>query len=133
MPQLAAPGKFDFSKVTEWPRWLKRFERYRIASGLDKQSQEFQVNSFMYAAGDDAEDILNVLPPTEAQKKSYNAVTAAFTDHCVSKRNVIFERARFNRRSQEPGESVESFITAVHTLAEHSVCSIGGSSLPEGP
>lgn len=123
VPQLAAPGKFDFSKVTEWPRWLKRFERYRIASGLDKQSQEFQVNSFMYAAGDDAEDILNVLPLTEAQKKSYNAVTAAFTDHCVSKRNVIFERARFNRRSQEPGESVESFITAVHTLAEY--CEFG--------
>uniref|UniRef100_A0AAV2J638 Uncharacterized protein n=1 Tax=Knipowitschia caucasica TaxID=637954 RepID=A0AAV2J638_KNICA len=45
VPQLAAPGKFDFTKVTEWPRWLKRFERYRIASGLDKQSQEFQVNS----------------------------------------------------------------------------------------
>uniref|UniRef100_A0AAV2MM38 Uncharacterized protein n=1 Tax=Knipowitschia caucasica TaxID=637954 RepID=A0AAV2MM38_KNICA len=42
VPQLAAPGKFDFTKVTEWPRWLKRFERYRIASGLDKQSQEFQ-------------------------------------------------------------------------------------------
>ncbi|XP_056114034.1 uncharacterized protein K02A2.6-like [Rhinichthys klamathensis goyatoka] len=56
----------------------------------------------MYAAGDDAEDILKVLPLTDEQKKSYDAVTEAFTAHCVSKRNVIFERARFNRRNQEP-------------------------------
>ncbi|KAK0143736.1 hypothetical protein N1851_018062 [Merluccius polli] len=122
-PQLAPPGKFDFTDANEWPRWMKRFERYRIASGLDKQSEEFQVNAFMYAAGDDAEDILNVLPLTDAEKKSYKRVTEAFNAHCVSKRNIIFERACFNRRSQEPGESVESFITAVHTLAEH--CEFG--------
>ncbi|KAL6482216.1 hypothetical protein MHYP_G00102960 [Metynnis hypsauchen] len=119
LPQLAPPGKFDFSDANEWPRWLKRYERYRIATELDKKSDEFQVNAFMYAVGEEAGDILNVLPLTEEQKKSYKAVTDAFTVHCVSKRNVIFERARFNRRSQEPGESVESFITAVHTLAEH--------------
>lgn len=123
LPQLAPPGKFDFSNINDWPRWMKRFERYRIASGLDKQSDEFQVNAFMYAAGDDAEDILSVLPLTEAQKRQYNEVADAFSAHCVSKRNVIFERARFNRRDQEPGESVESFITAVHTLAEH--CQFG--------
>lgn len=35
----------------------------------------------------------------------------------------IFERARFNRRSQEPGESAESFIMAVYSLAEH--CAFG--------
>ena len=33
--------------------------------------------------------------------------------------NVIFERAKFNKRSQEVGESAENFITAVHMLAEH--------------
>lgn len=102
---------------------MKRFERYRIASGLDKQPEEYQVNTFMYAAGDDAEDILYVLPLTDAQKKSYAAITDAFNKHCISKRNVIFERARFNKRNQEPGESVESFITAVHSLAEQ--CDFG--------
>ncbi len=49
-PQFAPPGKFDFSNANDWPRWMKHFERYRIALGLDKQSQEFQVNAFMYAA-----------------------------------------------------------------------------------
>ncbi len=121
--QLTPPGKFDFTNTTEWPRWMKRVERYRIASGLDKQSQEYQVNTFMYAAGEDAEEILYVLSLTEEEKRSYAAVTEAFNKHCVSKRNIIFERARFNKRNQEPGESVESFITAVHSLAE--LCDFG--------
>lgn len=45
MPSLMPPGKFDFSDMSEWPKWMRRFERYRIASGLDKQSQEYQVRS----------------------------------------------------------------------------------------
>ncbi|KAL0174321.1 hypothetical protein M9458_030289 [Cirrhinus mrigala] len=102
---------------------MKWFERYRIASGLDKQSQEYQVNTFMYAAGEDAEEISYVLPLTEEEKKSYAAVTEAFNKHCVSKRNIIFERARFNKRNQELGESIESFITVVHSLTE--LCDFG--------
>lgn len=37
--------------------------------------------------------------------------------------NVIFEKAQFNMRCQQEGESAEAFITAVHKLAEH--CSFG--------
>ena len=37
--------------------------------------------------------------------------------------NVIFERAKFNRRRQEKGETVDTFIIALHTLAEH--CNFG--------
>ena len=34
------------------------------------------------------------------------------------RRNVIFERARFNRRTQQQGESVEDYITVLHQLAD---------------
>ena len=121
--QLTPPGKFDFNDANEWPKWIRRFERFRIASHLDKQSQEYQVNTLMYTLGDEAEDILHVLPLDDNQRKSYEAVKNAFEKHCVSKKNIIFERARFNRRNQEPGESAEAFITAVHSLAEH--CNYG--------
>ena len=39
------------------------------------------------------------------------------------RRNVIFERAKFNQRRQEDGETVDTFITALHALAEH--CNFG--------
>ena len=38
-------------------------------------------------------------------------------------RKVIFERAKFGKRRQEEGKIVDTFITALHTLAEH--CNFG--------
>ena len=37
---------------------------------------------------------------------------------------MIFECCKFNQRKQEEGESVDSFITALHGFAEH--CNYGG-------
>ena len=31
--QISPPEEFDFSKPSEWIRWIKRFERFRSASG----------------------------------------------------------------------------------------------------
>ena len=121
--QIVHPEPFDFTNPSEWPKWIRRFDRFRVASELDKRDPEYQVNALLYAMGDTADDILVVLPLSDAQKKDYGAVKAAFEKHCVGKHNVIFERAQFNMRNQQDGESAEAFITAVHTLAEH--CAFG--------
>ena len=83
-----------------------------MASGLIDKPEEY---SMLYTLGDTADDILSILPLSEEDKKKYDNVKKAF----VGKRNVIYERAKFNMRHQEQGESVESFITSVHTLAEN--------------
>ena len=41
----------------------------------------------------------------------------------IPRRNIIFERARFNSRKQEEDETVDAFVTALHGLAEH--CNYG--------
>ena len=46
-----------------------------------------------------------------------------FEAHFVVKRNVIFERDKFNLRSQQDGESVDNFITDLYCLAEY--CEFG--------
>lgn len=46
-----------------------------------------------------------------------------FEEHFVVCRNVVFERAKFNRRRKEEGETVDSLIIALHALAEH--CAFG--------
>ena len=68
--------------------------------------------------GEQAEDILKSLSLTDEQSKSYEAVKKALTEDFVVRRNVIFECAVFNRRVQGSDESVYTFITALHTLAE---------------
>ena len=41
----------------------------------------------------------------------------------LKKRNIIFERAKFNLRRQQEGESVDDFITSLHSLSEY--CNYG--------
>ncbi|UYV63197.1 hypothetical protein LAZ67_2003405 [Cordylochernes scorpioides] len=83
---IAVREGFNFGKPNEWPIWFKRFQRYRIASGLSEKSENEQ-------------------------------------DYFIGKRNVIYERAKFNRRSQGETEPVEEFITNLYVLAEN--CSYG--------
>ncbi|KAL7883346.1 hypothetical protein SRHO_G00010040 [Serrasalmus rhombeus] len=60
--QITHPEPFDFSNTAEWPRWIRWFERFRLASGLSTKPEDYQVNSLLYAMEDEADDILAVLP-----------------------------------------------------------------------
>jgi len=75
----------------------------------------------VYTMGDAA--ILSSFGLSEDDKKNYETVVAKFESHFVKKRNIIFERARFNQRKQEDGESVDEFITDLYCLSEH--CNYG--------
>ncbi|KAK3713987.1 hypothetical protein QZH41_017106, partial [Actinostola sp. cb2023] len=55
--------------------------------------------------------------------KKFNAVKEKFDSYFIKRRNTIFERAKFNTRKQEVGESVVSFITDLYCLAKY--CNYG--------
>jgi len=63
--QLPLPARFDGANGPNqaecWFLWSRRFERYRIASGLQTKSQYEQVSTLLYAMGDCADDILATL------------------------------------------------------------------------
>ncbi|UYV80871.1 K02A2.6-like [Cordylochernes scorpioides] len=121
--QIAAPEGFNFGKPNEWPIWFKRFQRYRIASGLSEKRENEQVNALVYIMGDKAEEILILFNLSEAQNNDYKLVVSKFQNYFIGKRNVIYERAKFNRRSQGDSEPVEEFITNLYVLAEN--CNYG--------
>lgn len=54
--QIQSPEAFSF-KPDDWPRWRRRFERFRQASGLQKQEETILVNSLLYLMGEQAEEI----------------------------------------------------------------------------
>ena len=121
--QVSPPEQFSFSRPYEWPKWIRRFERFRSASGLSGKGSEVQVNTLIYSMGDEADDILRSFGLTEEEKKNYDTVKEKFESHFVKRRNIIFERAKFNMRKQEEKEPVDAFITDLYALAEH--CSYG--------
>ncbi len=69
--------------------------------------------------GTEADDILNSLDLTADNRKKIKNVKEAFNNYFIVRRNVIYERAKFNLRIQKDSESVESYITDLHALSEH--------------
>ena len=117
--QIGLPYAFCFSKPNEWPKWIRRFERFRSALTLDEKADAVQVNTIIYAMGDEADDIVAGFGLTNEERNAYAVVKSKFDEHFVVRGNAIFERAMFNRRSQEEAEMVDTFINALFCLAEH--------------
>ncbi len=122
--QVVPPEQFTFSRPQEWPKWIRRFERFRSASGLKEKGEEVQVNTLIYSMGDEADDILRSFALSEDEMKVYDTVKGKFESHFVKRQNIIFERAKCNMRRQEDKEPVDAFITDLYALAEY--CGYGG-------
>ena len=120
--QIPFPDKLDSKKPEEWKRWIERFECYRIAAGLDAKEEKVQINTLVYAMGRNANEIFKSFQLTE-EDQVYETAKQRFETHFVGRTNVIFERARFNKRVQGAQESVIDFIEILFTLAE--TCQFG--------
>ncbi len=117
--RLEPPSSFNFRNPDEWPRWKKRFEQYRTASGLTEVGEPQQVSTLLYCLGEEADSVLDSTNATEDDRKRYEIVIRKFDTFFKVRRNVIFERARFNRRSQHDGETAEQYILELYRLAEN--------------
>ena len=68
--------------------------------------------------GEEADAVILTTTISDADRKKYENVMLKFDEFFKVRRNVIFERARFNRRVQKEGESADQFITALYELIE---------------
>jgi len=98
---------------------MRRFEHYHNLAKLKDESEEFQVHALVYTMGEKSDELLASFQLSDADKKKFAVVLKNFDDHFIGKRNVVYERARFGMRNQEEGESIERFVTALHTLSEY--------------
>jgi len=117
---LQPPKTFSFANCEEWPKWKRRFKQYRQASSLIDKGEERQVSTLLYCLGEDTEEVLRI---SAEDKKKYSKVIDKFDKHFKVKKNVIFERARFNQRSQLAEKPADHSITEIHKLAEN--CKFG--------
>ena len=116
---LQPPAAFRFDRPDEWAKWKQCFEQFRQPSGLSVQSEARQVSTLLYTLGEDSEDVLSSTNIRSDGRKSYSTVMEKLNDFFKIRKNVIYERARFNRRVQLADESVEHFITNLYQPVEH--------------
>ena len=66
-----------------------------------------QISTFLYCLGEEAESVLASTNVTDADHRDFDRIIAKV------------ERARFNRRNQQSGETAEQYIMALYALAKH--------------
>ena len=122
--QFPPPETFNFQCPDEWSKWKRRFECFRNASGLVKEDEVQHVSALLYCMEEPADNVLTSTKISTKDRQKYASVVGKFDDYFKVCRNVILERARFNRRNQLPGESAEQYITTLYSLV--STCEYGG-------
>ena len=115
---LTPPQTFDFKKPDEWVKWKRRFTQFLSVSGLSKEDEARQVSTLLYCLGDDAEGVLASTNITEDARKKYKDVVAKFDEYFDVRKNIIYERAKFNTRDQREGETTDEYITVLYELIE---------------
>ncbi|UYV74273.1 hypothetical protein LAZ67_11002773 [Cordylochernes scorpioides] len=119
MAQIQPPETFDFSTPNEWPKWKKRFERYLVVSGMKKKEEADKIDLFMYLMGDRADDIFRTFKfEKEEEATKIDSDLKAFDSHFCVRKNIFYERAKFNSRIQEDRKPVDEFITSLYKLAD---------------
>lgn len=114
-PKLNTPDRFDFSDPGGWTRWRSRWRRFREASGLDTGPEKKQINTLIYTLGEQAEDIVL---SRGIEETDYESVIDAFDNYFGVRRNLVAERAKFNKITQG-NDSMDVFIHNSYRQAEY--------------
>ena len=108
------------------------YERYRTRINVERGSTACARSACSYTIqlgisiqfGPDVLDIYDGLPFTnEAEKTNVDKVIELLEAYFIGETNEIYEAYLFNQRVQEVGESFDSFLTALRTLAK--TCNFG--------
>ena len=113
---FSPPDPFNFQRPDGWTTWKRRFECFQLASGLFKESESRQVSALLYCMGEQSDSVLNSTNISNEDREKHASVMS--DKYFKVRRNVIFERARFNRQNQLPGETIEQYITILYMLIE---------------
>ena len=104
--RLVPPQPFQFKNPDSWSKWKRRFQQYRLVSGLTAQGADQQVSTLLYCMGEEAEDVLNSTNITTEERKVFDEVVKAFDGFFQIRVNVILPKG---------GQEI---IAALHNLVE---------------
>ena len=130
MARFNPPAEFDFTKLQTWLEWRKWWNRFYIASELDKKSETVQVSSLLYSMGQQSETVFQAFTfGADESQEDITLVLKKFDAHFVPAVNRIHERAKFHSRIQQPGENVETYLRTLYKLIE--TCGYEGAAKDE--
>ena len=116
------PLSLQGNVAENWRRWIQRWKLYVVASGADKKTEAIQCAIFLHTIGQDAIEVYNTFTFTEEQVDKINPLIQKFEDHCAWKKNLTYERYKFNTCVQH-GRPFDAFL--VDLVNKSKTCEFG--------
>ena len=113
---MPAPDGFPYSPDVQssaaqrWPVWLRRFEQYTLASGIEDDRQKTAL--LLYLVGEEAADVY-----VAEQGDGYKEVRSKLESHFAPLRNYDVEHLRLMRLKRKPGESLDDYANVIRKQA----------------
>ena len=95
-----------------WKSWTKRFQTYVAALDIKEDKQKRAL--LLYQAGEATQEIFETL---EGTGEDYKTAKEKLDEYFSPKKNVDYEIFQFRKATQEPGETVDQFVTRLRKLA----------------
>ena len=121
--RLPGPLSLEGNCAENWKRFIQEFEIYLVSSEKEGKKDEVKVALLLHCGGCELLDIYNTLPVTEEDKQNYKKLKESLNCHFEPKKYTTYERYLFNTRSQQPGESIDAFMTDLRKKAKN--CNYG--------
>ena len=115
------PSKLETkgNMASNWKRFRRVWSSYEIASRLVKQLKEERMATLLTCLGADTLEVVDGFNfANDEERKDIDVVLEKLEVFCVGETNKIYERYQFNKKDQESGESIDSYVAALCTLAK---------------
>ena len=108
------PLSYPSSLSQRWKTWTKRFQTYLMALNITNDKQKRAL--LLYQAGKATQEIFETLPETD-DSEDYDTAQAKLDAYFSPKKNIDYQIFQFRQAVQQPGKTVDQFVTRLRILA----------------
>ena len=123
---IPLPSKLELkgNLAVNWKCFKSLWLNYEIASRPQTQTSELRTATLLTCIGPDILEINDGLPfANDEEKTNVDKVIELLEAYFIGETNEIYEAYLFNQKVQEVGESFDSFLTTLRSLAK--TCNFG--------
>ena len=123
MDKLALPKVLNLegNVAEKWRRWKQRFDIFSLTSRLSTKDTKIQPATCFHMAGTEALEIYNTFNwESDDDKSKVDKITEKFDKYCNPRKNITWERHKFNTRNQQVGETIDQYVTDLKMKAQTS-------------
>ena len=128
------PLQLNGNIAENWRKFRQKFEVYMSATGGGEKEDKIKTSILLHVIGEEAVEVYNTLtwdvhdnanPPVLIPDQQYKlaVVLKKIEDFCLPKHNLVFEMHKLVTCKQQPGVTIDQFVTQLKTRAK--TCELG--------